>query len=282
MKPVVDIAGAVKEAGLKDMIIPAFNVFGYEDSLAIVRAAEKLGVPVILMTNRDALGVLRVETWGAMLSSIARCAAVPVGVHLDHNTDKDVIFRAIDCGYSSVMYDGSQLPLAENIKHTKEVARRAHANNVAIEGEIGSVPYSDKPGEYKTELTSPAQAKAFAEETGIDWMAVSVGNVHRLLGAKVPIDFKLLQEIQDNTDIPLIIHGASGITDDDIRLLRKYRVGKINIGTVIRHVFGSAIRRTIEENPAVYDRLALMKAAEAAVEKKAAELFGFLCKPNDD
>jgi fructose-bisphosphate aldolase class II len=270
------ILETVREVSLKDGIVPGFNVFGYEDSLAIVRAAEKAGNPVLLMTNKDALGVADIEIWGALLSSVAKRAKVRVGVHLDHCTDKNTICRAMDCGYDSVMYDGSQLPFEENAKNTKEIVDIAHRKNIAVEGEIGSVPYDDKPGQYKTLLTDASQAEEFERRTGVDWMAISVGNIHRLTDRKSSIRFDLLREIRDRTSIPLVIHGATGISDDELRKLRHFRVGKLNIGTVMRKIFGETLRETVIDNPNMIDRLDLLKNSAIALEKKTAEILEML------
>ena len=261
----------IKRAAKEDKIIAGFNVFGYEDAIEIVRAAEDAKQPVLLMTNRDAYNEMAVEHWGALLTSIAKSATVPVGVHLDHSNDKELILRAINAGYTSVMYDGSKLPLEENIKNTKEIVRYAHHNDVVVEGEIGYVPYLDK-NESEIVFTKPEEAKILAEESGLDLLAVSVGNVHRLTDKKIKIDFSLISRIESVCNVPLVIHGASGITTEDIKELKKHNFGKINIGTVIRQEFGGALREEMAASPNEFDRLKLMKVPREKVYEKALEI----------
>lgn len=274
----MDFINIVQKVSNENKIIPAFNVFGYEDSMSIVKAAEKLNCPVILMTNKDAIKILDVSVWGAMLKSIADGAKVPVGVHLDHCVDENIVKKAIEAGYKTVMYDGSQLPFEENVRKTKLMADYAHEHGVGIEGEIGSVPYSDKPGEYLSVLTDPVEAESFQKLTGIDWMAISVGNVHKLAQKKVAIKFDILEQIEKVTSIPLVIHGATGITNEDILKLRTHRVGKINIGTAIRYAFGTALRESVNNSPNVFDRLELLKNSSIAVEEKTEEILELLYK----
>ncbi len=265
----------IRNAARDNKIVAGFNVFGYEDAVEIVRAAEDARQPVLLMTNRDACNEMDVEHWGALLTSIAKSTAVPVGVHLDHCSDKEVIFRAIHAGYASVMYDGSRLPLIENIRNTRDIVDYAHHNNVMVEGEIGYVPYLDKK-ETEIVFTEPEEAKQLAEESGVDLLAVSVGNVHRLTDKKVKINFSLVNEIEALCSTPLVIHGASGITSEDIAELKKHNFGKINIGTVIRQEFGSALRQEMASKPDEFDRLKLMRTPREKVYKKALEIINSL------
>jgi len=261
----------IKKAAGENRIIAGFNVFGYEDALEIVRAAEEAERPVLLMTNRDACNAMAVEHWGALLNSISRHAAVPVGVHLDHCSEKEMIIRAIESGYTSVMYDGSKLPLNENIEMTRDVVRYAHEKGVFVEGEIGCVPYSDLK-ETEIVYTEPKEAQILAEESGVDLLAVSVGNIHRLTDQKVIINFSLVKEIESICSTPLVIHGASGISGEDIARLKRHHFGKFNIGTVIRQEFGHALRDEMKANLDEFDRLKLMKNPREKVYFKALEI----------
>lgn len=265
----------ISKAANEGTIVPGFNVFGHEDALAVVRAAERANAPVLLMVNRDAHAFMDLKHWGALLSSIASQATVPVGVHLDHCSDLNLIIRAMHSGFSSVMYDGSKLPLAQNAANTRSIVQLAHELDIAVEGEIGSVPYDDK-GEQLGDFTSPGEARQLWRESGLDWLAVSIGNVHRLVNRKVPLDFKLLSEIETVCNIPLVIHGASGILDEDLQRLKKTRVGKVNIGTSLRQAFGETLRQEVINNPQIYDRLTLMKKPTQVAEEKALALISAL------
>jgi fructose-bisphosphate aldolase, class II len=261
----------IVQAASSETIVPGFNVFGHEEALAIVRAAERANSPVLLSVNRGARRGMAVEHWGALLTSIVESAAVPVGVHLDHCTEIDVIQRALMCGFTSVMYDGSKLPLSENISIIGSVVQQARLLDVAVEGEVGTVPYDDL-GEVGGDMTVPEEAKAICENGGLDWLAVSVGNVHRLTDRKVAIDFDVLTRIEEVCTVPLVIHGASGIREEDIQRLKRTRVGKMNIGTALRQVFGESLRREFMTNPDAFDRLSLFKEPVRRLEEKAYEL----------
>jgi fructose-bisphosphate aldolase class II len=262
------INGCVLAAANNGNIIPGFNVFGYEEALAIVRAAERADAPVLLMVSRDARANMDISHWGALLASIASQAAVPVGVHLDHCSDLDLIIRAMDCGFTSVMYDGSKLPLNQNIANTRIIVQAAHERDIAVEGEVGSVPYDDL-GEQLGAFTSPDEARQLSQASGLDWLAVSVGNIHRLADRKVALDFHRLGLIEAACNTPLVIHGASGILEQDIQRLKKTRVGKVNIGTALRQVIGETLRGEMISNPQIFDRLTLMKRPTKLAEEMA-------------
>jgi fructose-bisphosphate aldolase class II len=250
----------MKQLMTEDRMIPGFNVYGIEDSLAIINAAEEIGSPVMLMLNKVALEITTADCWGEILVAIRKQAKVAVCIHLDHCTDFNILKHAIDNGFDSVMFDGSQLPLSENVKQTKEIADYAHNHNVLVEAEIGAVGYSDqKDSSHKSTLTSPDEAKVLAEESGLDWMAVSIGNVHRMKEQNAKIDFDLLRQIENKTHVPLVVHGSTGITDEDLLGMRKTKVAKVNIGTALRMVFGNSLRRQFELNPKEFERTKLFK-----------------------
>ena len=258
----------VKEASEGKQIIAGFNVFGYEDAGAVVRAAERANVPVLLMVNRDARRDLAIEHWGALLNSMAAAAKVPVGAHLDHCNEEDMIRRAINCGFTSVMFDGSKMPFVENLRLTKMLAKEAHAKGVFIEGELGNVPYSDL-GKTDVRMTDPAEARMLQEETELDWLAVAVGNIHRLVDRKVPIHFDVLHSIQEQCSLPLVIHGSSGIYDEDMQKLKLEKIGKMNLGTSLRKIFGDTLRAEMNDRPEEFDRQKLMKRSVENVEEAA-------------
>lgn len=260
--------------------VPAFNVFGYEDALAVVREAESRGASVILATNKEMTEFMGVTQAASMLGLLAEAAGTPVCVHLDHCYDIDVVKAAIDAGYGSVMYDGSQLPLAENIANTRRVVDYAHAAGVSVEGEIGSVAYSatgNRGREHiRHELTEPEDAELFAVESGVDAVAVSVGNVHRLETASSCIDFDRVASIAAVVEQPLVIHGTSGIGEADLVALARGPVAKFNIGTTLRQSFGRALRNALAAHPDEYDRLTLFRDVMPAMSREAGRYFTLL------
>jgi fructose-bisphosphate aldolase class II len=236
---------------------------GWEDARAYADAASAEGVPVILQVGPSARAHMPLAVWGPMLGALADAATVPVVIHLDHAATVAECAEAIAQGFTSVMFDGSRLPLADNIALTARAVDLAHASGVSCEGEIGFVGYAD--GAASTE-TDPAEAAQFAMETGIDAMAVSVGNVHLKQGAGAGLDAARLAAIAALTDVPLVIHGGSGVPVAQRRsLARAGLVSKFNIGTELRQVFGQALRDSLATTPDQFDRIALLGAVEPAL-----------------
>lgn len=271
----------VTQAGVQNRMIPGFNVFGHEDAQAVIRAAECAEQPVLLMVNRDARKDMELEHWAALLGSLASAAAVPVGIHLDHCSDLTVVRRAIEAGFTSVMYDGSKLPLDQNVSNTIQTCAWAHAKGVLVEAELGTVPY-DELGETEIRFTSPREAEIFCKQARPDWLAVSVGNVHRLMGRKVQIDFTALHKIASVCTVPLVIHGASGLQEEDFPHLCASRVGKINVGTALRRAFGQALREEVIKNPTIYDRQQLFQKPSACVEETAYQIMHTKCQNGEN
>lgn len=262
---------SLKEILKNDQTVLGFNVFGYEDSMAVIKAAEELNMPVILMTNKDAVNFMPIEMFGLMLGKLAKDSKVPVCVHLDHSTSMEDIERAINAGYTSVMFDGSQLEFEENVSKTQAVVEIAHKHNVSVEAEIGAVGYSDPRVKARAIYTDPCEAAEFAVKTEVDALAVAIGTVHRMVMQEARIDYDLLKRINEKVDIPLVIHGASGAKDEDIVRMCKNGVGKINFGTTLRMAFGKTLRQVIETEKEEFDRLKLFVKPIEAVKEKAKE-----------
>ena len=255
----------------EDRGIAAFNVFGYEDSQAVIEAAESIGRPVIIMANKDAVNHMGVELIGEIMLHVGAQAKVPVDVHLDHATDMEVIERAIRSGYTSVMFDGSQLPFDENVERTRHVVEMAHAMDISVEAEIGAVGYSDPDIRFNARFTEPQEAKRFAQLTGVDALAVAVVTVHRMEMQKAELQFDRLQEIAKQVDIPLVIHGSTGVADENLAKLVRFGARKINIGTALRMEFGQTLRRQFADDSKEFDRIKLFGPCMEAVKDKAVQ-----------
>lgn len=267
----VTLKEILNEAANNSYAVAGFNVFGYEDAVMVIEAAQELNTPVILMTNRDAVVHMPIKILGKILTDLAKEATVQVCVHLDHGKSVDEVVEAIKAGFSSVMYDGSQLPLEENIRNTKKIAEIAHYFDVSIEGEIGSVGYSDPSIKAKAMYTVPEEAKTFVKETGIDAVAVAIGTLHRMQAQEANIQYDRLKEIEKVVDIPLVIHGSTGVKDEDLIKLSKHRVGKVNIGTALRMAFGNTLRSEINSKPEEFDRIKFFKKPMVEVKNVAKE-----------
>ena len=243
-------------------------VLGWEDAVAYVRAAEAARRPVILQAGPGARAHTPLPVLGAMFRALGEGASVPVVAHLDHGESRDVCQAAIDCGFTSVMYDGSALPLAQNIALTRAIVEMAHRQGISVEAELGVVGYHD--GAPSTG-TNPDEVAAFARETGVDALAVSVGNSHLMTRPGAAVDMVRLAAIQAAAPgLPLVLHGGSGIGPGLRQLLaRQTSVCKFNIGTELRMAFGAALRAALARDPAMFDRIQLMRATIGPVSEAA-------------
>ena len=266
-------------ATLSDVLRPAIAgrygvaglvVLGWEDAQAYVEAAEELGVPVILQAGPGCRKHMPVPILGKMFRHLAEQARVPVVCHIDHALTVEECVLGIDNGFTSVMIDGSALPIHENIALTKRVVEIAHLAGVSVEGEVGKVGYVSGAASAHTSIE---EARLFDLETGVDALAISIGNVHLNTEKTSGIDFETLYAIEAVTHSPLVLHGGSGIPlDVRSKLARETRVKKFNIGTELRMAFGTALRDYLNENPEVFDRNAILGATSGALKDEAKRL----------
>ena len=230
---------------------------GWEDMRAYVAAAEAEDCPVILQAGPSCRAHTPLPVLGAMFRHLAEGASVPVVAHLDHGYTAEECKVAIDSGFTSVMFDGSRTPLQQNIDDTAAIAEMAHAAGVSCEGEIGFVGYS---GGENSAGTDPEEAARFARETGVDAMAISVGNVHLQQDKEGGLDEPRIRAIEALTETPLVIHGGSGVPVAQRQALaRGSKICKFNIGTELRMAFGAAMREAVNRDPERFDRVAILK-----------------------
>jgi fructose-bisphosphate aldolase class II len=263
-------------ATLKDVLQPALRdgyavaglvTLGWEDMRAYTRAAEAEGLPVILQAGPSCRKHTPLPVLGAMFRHLAESVSVPVVAHLDHGYSREDCVAAMEAGFTSVMFDGSRLPLDENIAQTARIVEMAHAAGVSCEGEIGFVGYA---AGAESQGTDPEEAARFARETGVDAMAVSVGNVHLQQRQDGGLDEARIRAIEALTDVPLVIHGGSGVPEAQRRALaRGSRVCKYNIGTELRMTFGAALREAVARDPGRFDRVEILSEVEMPLEAAA-------------
>ncbi|MFT4618790.1 MAG: fructose-bisphosphate aldolase class II [Sulfitobacter sp.] len=240
---------------------------GWEDMRAYVDAAEAEGLPVILQAGPSCRAHTPLSVLGKMYRTLAETVSVPVVAHLDHGYTFDDCRAALDAGFTSLMYDGSRKPLAQNIDETARIAEMAHAAGISCEGEIGFVGYSD--GE-NSQGTDPAEAAQFARESGVDAMAISVGNVHLQQNHEGGLDEDRIRAIEALTDVPLVIHGGSGVPHAQrTRLAQTSKICKFNIGTELRLAFGQSLRRVLEADTETFDRVSILKQVEPDIQTAA-------------
>ncbi|WP_271881714.1 class II fructose-bisphosphate aldolase [Phaeobacter italicus] len=257
-------------ATLSDVLQPALKggyavaglvTLGWEDMRAYVTAAEEENVPVILQAGPSCRLHTPLPILGKMFTHLAEAASVPVVAHLDHGYTVEDCRVAIDSGFTSVMYDGSRKPLAENIDETAAIVELAKAAGVSCEGEIGFVGYSGGEGSAGTD---PEEARRFAAETGVDAMAISVGNVHLQQDKEGGLDIDRIRAIESVTDTPLVIHGGSGVPIAQRMMLSQHsKICKFNIGTELRMAFGAALRQAVNKDPARFDRVSILSETHA-------------------
>ena len=270
---------------LKDILTPAqdknyavacFNVFGYEDARAVVDSAEARNASVILSINLDMRQFMTMEEIIGMLRPMAEKSKAPVCLHLDHTYEVDAVKEAIDVGFTSVMFDGSQLPISENISLIRDVVDYAYPKGVSVEAEVGSVPYASGRDHIKSALTEVVDALKMEQHGQPDALAISIGNVHRLESGTVEIDLERFNELEKALNLPLVIHGTSGLEDKDIQMLSLRQVAKFNVGTVLRKSFGNSLRSTLESDPELFDRITMMKKVIPELRATAAKVINLL------
>jgi len=259
----VTLSEVLQPALREGRAVAGLVTLGWEDMRAFVAAAEAESVPLILQAGPGCRAHTPLPVLGKMLTWLAEQATVPVVVHLDHGYCFDECREAIDCGFSSVMFDGSRKPLTQNIEETAAIAELAHAAGVSCEGEIGFVGYAD--GE-ESAGTDPDEAALFASQTAVDAMAISVGNVHLQQDAGGRLDEQRIRAIEAVTTVPLVIHGGSGVpVDQRASLAASSHICKYNIGTELRMAFGVALRESVNADPERFDRVALLSATHEPI-----------------
>ncbi|PCJ10656.1 MAG: fructose-bisphosphate aldolase [Rhodobacteraceae bacterium] len=253
----VTLADVLRPALAGGYAVAGLVTLGWEDMRAYVAAAEAENVPVILQAGPSCREHTPLPVLGKMFRHLAENASVPVVAHLDHGYTAEDCRLAIDSGFTSVMFDGSRTSLAQNIDDTAAIVEIAHAAGVSCEGEIGFVGYSGGEGSAGTD---PDEAAKFARDTGVDAMAISVGNVHLQQDKEGGLDEDRIRAIEAVTTVPLVIHGGSGVPEQQRRALaQESKVCKFNIGTELRMAFGAAMREAVNRDALRFDRVTILK-----------------------
>jgi tagatose 1,6-diphosphate aldolase GatY/KbaY len=255
-----------------------FNTSNLEMTRAIIRAAEKLASPVIVGTSEKAIDYAGLEELSSLIQAAAEKVKIPVILHLDHGKSFEIAQKCIKAGYTSLMIDGSDLAFEENILLTKKVVDLGHRFNLAVEGELGSIPKRDDYFKIKEKFyTDPQMAAEFVEKTGVDSLAISIGNAHGIPVPDERLDFNRLAEIRREVSVPLVLHGASQTPPEDIKKAIIMGICKINIDTEIRLAFHSGLKEFLVSHPDVFDPReilgSVMDKVGAIIEEKI-KLFG--------
>lgn len=264
--PLVTSKQMLSDAQKGGYAVGAFNAENMEMVKAIIAAAEELKAPVMIQTTPSTVKYASLEMFVAMVAAEAKSASVPVCLHLDHGSSFELAVKAVKEGYTSVMIDGSKLPFEENIDVSKRVVSVAHPNGIPVEAELGKVGGKEDDLEAVADTnTDPAEAKEFVEKTGIDSLAVAIGTAHGFYVGTPVLDKERLSEIRAVVDIPLVLHGASGLSDEDVKDCVGRGICKVNFATELRKAYTDAGKELLKEKPDTFDPKKLGEVGMAAV-----------------
>ncbi|MCX5071356.1 ketose-bisphosphate aldolase [Streptomyces sp. NPDC060334] len=256
--------------------VGAFNVVQIEHAEAIVAGAELAGLPVILQISENTAryhGSL--APIGLASLALARAASVPVAVHLDHAESVELVREAAGLGFGSVMFDASKLPYDANVTVTRAITEQCHRADVWVEAELGEI--GGKDGAHAPGVrTDPDEARSFATATAVDALAVAVGSSHAMLTRDAVLDFDLITRLRDSLDVPLVLHGSSGVDDTDLAKAVTAGMTKVNISTHLNKIFTRTLRDRLRTEPAVADPRTYLGPARDAVAAEVARLLGVL------
>ncbi len=274
------LAEILEDAQKNGYAVGAFNANNMEIVQAIVEAAEEEGAPAILQASQGALKYAGIEMIVAMVKAKAERVRVPLALHLDHGTSREQVIQCLREGFSSVMLDGSAHPLKENIRLTAEVVEIVHAAGVSVEGELGRIGGTEDDisvDQREAFLTDPDEAVTFVESTSVDALAVAIGTAHGPYQGEPHLDFERLESIAGKVKAPLVLHGASGLSEESVRRAVSMGVCKVNIDTDLRQAFTGKAREFLQQNPREYDPRKFLKPAREEtkdVVKRKMRVFG--------
>lgn len=252
--------------------VGAFNVENMEMVKAVLAAAEELKAPVILQTTPSTIKYGTLETYYGIVAAEAKKVGIPVALHLDHGNSFEVAQKAMSVGYSSIMIDGSGLSFEDNIALTTEVTKAAVVYQVPVEAELGKVGGKEDDLEAKADTnTNPVEALEFVQRTGIDSLAIAIGTAHGFYEGTPVLDKERLSEIRSKVEIPLVLHGASGLLDEDVKDCIRRGICKVNFATELRVAYTNGVKTVLKDKPETYDPKTYGKAGIEEVKKVVME-----------
>ena len=277
--PLIDPLPEIHAAKAGKYALGAFNMHNEETTEALLWAAEQANAPVILQIGEAIIPHMGIERAFEMTKRIAERSSAKYVIHLDHGRWEQVL-SAIKLGFNSIMYDGSHLPFEENIAKTKQIVEICHEFGIPVEAELGRIPDAGEQVNWDDYYTDVAEAERFARETGIDTLAISVGIVHGVAsGEPQPLDIPRIEKIRDATGIPLVLHGASGIPEDQVIAAREAGVHKFNADTDLRHAFRAGIEAVWSQGDRqLEDAMAEGRTRMVAATIQKMELYGCAAK----
>ena len=268
-----DTAVLARDCAARKVGLAAFNVVLLDHAEAFVDAAENTGLPLVLQLSQNAVKYHggRLRPLGRALIELAEASTVPVSVHLDHAESTDLCREAVELGFTSIMYDGSKLPDAQNRETTAEITAFAHEHGVSVEAELGEV--GGKNGVHDPSArTNPEDAAQFVADTGVDLLAVAVGSSHAMATREAVLDNQLIAAIHELVPVPLVLHGSSGVPDEGMVAAIQAGMTKINVSTHLNVVFTQGVRQILDGNPKIVDPRKYVGPATHSVQEEVERL----------
>ncbi|WP_449348204.1 class II fructose-bisphosphate aldolase [Streptomyces shaanxiensis] len=280
--PLVTTGELVTRAATSRSAVAAFNIITLEHVEAVITGAESLEAPVVLQVSENAVTFRHGRLLPLARAAVAAAehAAVPVALHLDHVQSDNLLRQAADAGFSSVMYDAARLPYADNLAATRAAADWAHSQGLWIEAELGEV--GGKHGRPPLDAhapgarTDPAEARAFVADSGVDALAVAVGSAHAMTERTATLDHDLLKRLATTLDVPLVLHGSSGVRDDELTAAVAGGIAKVNVGTALNVAMTGAIREFLAAHPEAVDSRTYLSAGRDAMAEAARRIIRML------
>ena len=268
--PLVTSKKMLLDAQIGGYAVGAFNVENMEMVKAVIAAAEELNAPVMLQTTPSTVKYGSLETYAAIVAAEAKKATVPVCLHLDHGNSYELAMAAIEAGYSSVMIDGSHESLENNIAITKKVVEDAEKKEIPVEAELGKVGGKEDDLEAEADMnTDPIEAKQFVDRTRVSSLAIAIGTAHGFYAGTPVLDKERVSEIKALVSVPLVLHGASGLSNEEIKECVNRGMCKVNFATELRVAYTDAVKRLLEEKPETFDPKKIGEVGMLAVKELA-------------
>ena len=272
--PLVSSIEMLKNAQKTGTAIGAFNIENMEMAQAVVAAANEAKLPIILQTTSSTLKYASPAVFAGMVAALAESSHVPIAMHLDHGNSYELAMECIKAGYTSVMFDGSLLSFEENARISRQVVEAAES--VPVEAELGSVGGKEDDHEAENAYTDPADAEKFVAMTGISSLAIAIGTAHGIYSGTPVLDIERLKAIRKRVSIPLVLHGASGLSAEAVKACIAEGICKVNFATELRIAYSDGVKAYLKENPSAYDPKGYGKAGFDAVKKCVHEKFNML------
>ncbi|MFI9780649.1 ketose-bisphosphate aldolase [Streptomyces sp. NPDC051956] len=276
--PLTATGALVAEATAARTAVAAFNVITLEHIEAVVAGAEAANAPVILQVSENAVRYRygRLLPLARAAAAAAEASSVPVALHLDHVQSDELLRQAADAGFSSVMYDAARLPYDENLAATRAAADWGHANGLWVEAELGEVGGKDGSAPLDAHApgarTDPGEARAYVTDSGVDALAVAIGSSHAMTTRTATLDHDLLKQLSEGLDVPLVLHGSSGVGDDELSQAVRGGIAKVNVGTALNIAMTAAIREFLAAHPDAVDSRKYLSVGREAMARTVTEL----------